>query len=169
MSDIARGLYEQTQPLRTETTGQLADFVRTGEAPQAISPVFGKLYRTGREDLESQYNRAREDIVERIPLRGGQLNQELADLEQSRAAQVGRLETDIEAPLRTQLYQAAMGIGFGQPPTVLQGLQGAGGLFGNLGRTWQGEQLERERRSKEEGQQIGRMIGGGFGGGGGMI
>lgn len=160
---IAQDIYNQTQGLRDLGTGQLTRFLRTGESPAAISPVFGQLYREGRQDLEDQYKVARQQILNETPSQGGQLNQQLANLAMNRARAASGLRTSIEAPLREQLFQGALGIGYGQPPIALSGLSSAGSQFGQVAARSQAEQLEREARSKEELQQVGSMVGMAFG------
>jgi hypothetical protein len=71
-------------------------------------------------------------------VQGGQLNQALVNLAQGRAGEVGRLRGDIqrqlftqvEVPLRQNLFGTAVSTGFGQPQVALEGLKGAGQGFG---------------------------------------
>lgn len=173
---IGLELFEQTGGLREAGANQLQEYLRTGALPPALAGLTrglsltgDNLYRTGREDLEAQFGRAREDIRNVVPAQGGQLNQALINLAQGRAGEVGRLQSDIqrqlftqiEAPLRQNLFGTAVTTGFGTPQVALQGLSGAGqgfgaaaGGFSDIATRSLGEQLEREQRSKEEIQQI---------------
>ncbi len=158
------------------------------DARSTIAELPTGIYARGREELEDQYNVARENVLSRIPTRGGELNERLTDLESARAGAVGRLETDISAqeqqqrlgfltgteiPLRSQIFSAALSLGQGVAPQVISGFGTAGALqggaagnlntsaggFTRLGQVALAEQLEREKRSKEEVQQIAQAVG----------
>jgi hypothetical protein len=132
-TQIARQLFEQATPLRLANTGALTDFATTGQLPVGLRAGLDPIYATGREGLENQYNVARENLMSRIPMRGGQLNAGLANLEQQRASAVGGLRSNIlaqyELPIRQNLMQMGVNAGLNQST---QGLQGIGQSANNF-------------------------------------
>lgn len=88
-----------------------------GVIPPSLLPVFAPL----REATEAQFDVARENILGRTGARGGQLTQALSDVETGRAQAIGGLE----APLRQQLFNQALGISFGVPSGSQAGLASA--------------------------------------------
>lgn len=161
--DIARDIFQSTGGLRATALSNLNTFLENGTLPTALMPPTADLYRTGREDLESQFNVARERVLNQVPGQGGELNTALRDLEAFRAGQVGRLRTDIRAQveqaIRNQLFSAAIGTAFGSPPQSIAGLNIAGTQYGNIANRALGEQLHREDAAKAEMQEIGQLIG----------
>ena len=166
-AEISKDLYESTRGLRGSGIRKLSNFIDSGILPFSIDQAVSGTYRTGRQDLESQYRNARQDILNQIPVRGGQLNDSLTNLALQRADSIGNLRANIasqiELPLRTQLFGQALGIGFGQPPIALSGLSASGSQHGQIAARSQAEQLEREARSKEEVQQIAQAASFAFG------
>lgn len=164
LAEIGKELWESTRGLRKAGTGQLEDFLTTGRTPESLRMPIEGLYREGREDLESQYNVAREQLLNQTPTEGGQLNDQLRDLSTSRAQSVGGLETNLKAklevPLAERMFQTALGVGFGQPPVAISGLSSAGGQYGAIAGRAQAEQLHREQAAKDEWAQIGDMMSG---------
>lgn len=125
---LARSLFMQTQPLRTGTMGTLMQVLQGG------NPLNMRVFAPARETLEAQYGNARQNILNTIPMRGGQLNSSLRDLEISRASSLG----DMEATLRQNAFNQALGTGFGAPPTALAGMGGAANNLANVGGTQAG-------------------------------
>lgn len=162
VGDIATQTFAQTQPLRDASTQALTSFMQTGNLPPALQTPYGDLYAVGRHDLEQQYGVARDQILGTNPMRGGQLSAQLADLSMERAADVGRLGTNIwaaERPLRAQLFQNTLSTGYGQAPISMSGLLGSAGQFGSAAGLNMQEQLGREAAAKEEWQEIGQLAG----------
>jgi hypothetical protein len=159
---IAGELYDSTAGIRGQTLGNLGSFLQTGELPVGLAPPTQDLYRTGRENIESQYLNARDQILNQTPVRGGEMNTAMRALAMQRAGDVGRLQTDIRAqveqPIRNQLFSAALGTAFGAPPQAMAGLNLGATQFGNVANRALGEQLHREDAAKGELQQIGQMI-----------
>jgi hypothetical protein len=159
---IANEIFTQTAPLRQFSTSNLTNFLRDGTLPLALESGFERQLTTGREGLESQFGVARENILSRVPSRGGQLNEQLADLETSRAGRIGLLEADIEGQrnaLRPGLFSSAISTGFGVPPQTIAGLNAAAGQFGNVAARAQQEQLQREQQKKEKVSGLGSAVG----------
>lgn len=125
-AQIAKQLFDEASPLRGANLAQLGEFAQTGVLPVALRAGLDPLYATGREGLEKQYGVARQNILSSIPMRGGQLNKQLADLEQARAGSVGTLRSNIlgqyELPLRQQLFTTGVNAGLGQSTQGLTGL-----------------------------------------------
>lgn len=134
--DIARQLFTETTPLRGQSLAQLLQYLQTGVLPPALLQGLDKAYATGRTGLEDQYSVARENILGRVPSRGGQLNSQLANLEQQRATQVGRLGSDLltqyELPLRNTLFASATGLPFGQAGQALGNIGQSAGTLGQI-------------------------------------
>lgn len=120
---LAQQMSETGTPFREAVTPQLLAILR-GESPSLMS-AFGPI----RQSLESQYGRARENILENTPLRGGQLGQSLAGLEMGRASDVFGLESSI----RQNAFNQALQAGFQLPQAASNILGNAAGTFSNLG------------------------------------
>ena len=120
LEEIARQIFNQTAPLRGQTVDALSR-VLAGQRPSSL-----RVFAPEREALESQFRRARENVLSTTPTRGGQLNRSLVDLEIARAMGVSGLESDIRRTAFTQ----ALGTGFGIPAVSIAGLGSAAGLFG---------------------------------------
>lgn len=142
-AQLSQQLFQQSDPLRSflltgqgQPTGPLADLLT-----QTPSNVFE------RGVLESQFGRARENILAGAPARGGQLAASLADLESQRALGVTGLaqaqqQRQIENIFRvfggvTGTGQVALG-GLGQAGSTLAAAGAAQqqsrlGLLGGLG------------------------------------
>lgn len=134
--DIAKQLFTETTPLRGQSLAQLFQYLQTGVLPPALLQGLDKAYATGRTGLEDQYSVARENILGRVPSRGGQLNSQLADLEAQRANSVGRLGSDLltqyELPLRNTLFASATGLPFGQAGQALGNIGQSAGTLGQI-------------------------------------
>ena len=149
---------------RPAVRGILPAFLETGEIPTALEPITGPV----REDIESQFGRAREGLLERTPVRGGQLSQALAALETDRARTVSRLRAEFEAPIRQTLFGTAASAALGAPPTAITGLSGAGAQFGQIAaRAAQEQQAQGEALGSMGALATKLALSGSFGGGGG--
>lgn len=104
-------------------TGQIPDFLNTGELPLSLDMPF----TATRENLEDQFGVAREQVLRGVPARGGQLNSILADLESGRARAVGELPLR-ELPIRQNLFSQAMQIASGSPVQAA-GIAGSAGAL----------------------------------------
>jgi len=135
-AQIARQLFDEASGLRQTNLNSLNNFALTGNLPTPLATGLGRIMTTGREGLESQYNVARANILGGTPMRGGQLNAALADLEMRRAGSVGRLGADVlgqyELPLRQNVYNMGVNAGVGQSTTGLSALGGSATNFMNL-------------------------------------
>ena len=160
-ADIARQLFGETGPLRTTSLGQLQGFLTNGTLPFPLQSGLDQIRTTGREDLESQYNVARQNILGLTPNRGGQLNSALANTELARAQAVGRLGADLQAqyelPLRQQLFGRATELGFGQANNSLTGLNAATSQFGNIAANAQQGALGAQQQAGAAGQTAGTL------------
>ncbi len=139
-SQIARQIFLESTPLRT---GLLASIEDIFGLPRTIQPSTGEfvsagtkehpfkkfvlhpsgdmqvnpfgVYGQARQDLENQYPVARENILSTNPSRGGQLNNQLFNLDVARAGEVGGLR---ERVINNALGLAS-GVAFQTPATVL--------------------------------------------------
>lgn len=93
-----------------------------------------------RDVLESQFGRAREDILSGIPARGGQLTTALADLSSQRALGVTGLAQAQEQQRIQNLFNVA-GLTTGQTQVALGGLGQAGSTLAAAGAARQQGQL----------------------------
>lgn len=127
----AEDILGQTAPLRSATAATLFD-VLTGGRSEAL-----RVFAPEREAVESQFGRARENIIQTTPARGGQLTRALGDVEIARAQSVSGLETDV----RKRAFEDALRIGFQvAPATVFPTFQGATGTLASL--AGQGAELQ---------------------------
>ena len=124
-----------------------------------------------REGLESQFATSRENIINRIPARGGQLNELLAANERARAQAVGTLgldqafaEAQADLALRQGLFTQGFNTAFGFPTFSLGGLGSAAASFSAAANRAAGIQ---QARTDQILSIAGVAAGGGFGGGGG--
>ena len=118
----AEGILGQTAPLRALTAGNLAAVLAGGRTDNL------RVFAPEREGIESQFTNARENLVAG-GVRGGQLNQSLANLETARAQTVGGLESDV----RRRAFEDALRVGFGAAPsTVFPTFQGSANVLANL-------------------------------------
>lgn len=138
-AEIARQLFEEAQPLRRQTNEELLNFVAGGTLPVGLRTGFDAVRTSGREGIENQYRVARENILNTAPVRGGQLNDALINLETNRAGQVGTLDANLlaqyELPLRASLFGRASEVGLGQTNNALTGLSGAGSNLQGIANT----------------------------------
>jgi hypothetical protein len=125
---IAQELFDQTDPLRQRTLGQLGQFVDQGTLPPALTLPMTH----ARETAEQQYSVARENLLSRTPTLGGQLTHQLAALEANRAQTLTGLEAQLEMPVRQQLLSGAQSLAFGQPPQTINALNSAATQFGHI-------------------------------------
>jgi len=119
----AEGILSQTAPLRAVTAASLFDTL-TGGRNETL-----RVFAPEREAVESQFSRARENIIGTTPARGGQLTRALADVEVARAQSVSGLEADV----RKRAFEDALRTGFQvAPATVFPTFQGATGTLAAL-------------------------------------
>jgi hypothetical protein len=116
-------LGQQTQTGGTTTTTPAGFTNRNLYNPYNL-PGYAPLYQLAKTGLESQYNPARQAIMESTP-RGGALYENLANLEMGRAQQAGSLPATIAAPLISDIMNKAYGVAFNSPQTSIAGLGAA--------------------------------------------
>lgn len=132
----------------------LEHFLQTGTLPPSVD--LAPTTAANRDILETQFGRARENIMSRTP-QGGQMNAALTNLEGQRALGATQIYTDANAQrnklaqslygtgidlsreatlqdqnLRRQLFASALGLGTSSSAAALQGLSGASQGFGNV-------------------------------------
>jgi len=154
-ANIAQQLFGEATPLRQAGLANLLNFQQTGALPPGLNVGLERMMTTGREGLEGQFNAARANLLANNPMQGGQLNQALANLELTRAGQVGTLGANIlgqyELPMRTNLQLQSLNTALGQGTQALQGFGSAGGLLGNLAAT-------QMQQAGQGGQAAGSML-----------
>jgi hypothetical protein len=102
-------------------------FLQTGQLPLALNVPFTSV----RENLEDQFGVARENILSRIPMRGGQLYQSLADVEHQRARAIGQIPM-LELPTRQTLFSQALQAATQSPIEAAGQLGGIAGQLAGL-------------------------------------
>ena len=156
---IVRELYEQTRGLRGGLIGaaerRLGLPLTQGETRDGVffpmSEAGGALFGPGapeREALELGFTGAREDILSRVPARGGQLNRILSDIEVDRARSIGALE----AEATREATDIATGAAFEAPRLALGGLGAAAEGFGRAA-------TRQSQSETAKGQGIGQVFG----------
>lgn len=154
-AQIARQLFSEASPLRQMNLAELEQFTRSGLLPIGLRAGLDQIITSGREGLEGQYNVARENILSRTPVRGGQLNKTLADLEMARAGSIGRFGADVlgqyELPIRQNLFNIGVNAGMGQSTQGLNALSGSTGNFMTLAQ-------QAAQQSAASGQAGGAML-----------
>lgn len=143
-AEISQELFEQTNPLRQATTGLLTDFAQTGTLPFALRGDLGP----GAETANAQYAQARDNLLSSVPLRGGQLNNALANLEFARAGTLFQHD----AALRQGLWNQAVAQSFQGVGPALQGLQGAS-------QTQLSIAAQQQQHANAQAQAIGQLAG----------
>lgn len=93
-----------------------------------LRPTQLPVFAPARDALEQQFTRARQNVIANAPVRGGQLNRSLVDLEGQRAQAVAGVESD----LAKTLYQTGAQIGFQVPGVALGGMGSAAQSLANL-------------------------------------
>lgn len=135
MYQYATELMGQTAPTREASIGTINDVLAGGR------PENMRVFAPEREAVESQFHNAKENLMESIPARGGELNRRLVDLNIGRASALGGLE----AGVRRDAMNQALQVGFQAPATAMAGLGNAGALYGqNAGLASQREQAEKQ-------------------------
>ena len=118
----ATGIMRQTSPLRSLTAGNIAAVLGGGRTDQL------RVFAPEREALETQFGRARENVVAGGS-RGGMLDRTLSDLDVARAQSVAGLESDV----RRRAFEDALRIGFGAAPAAsFPAFAGASNALANL-------------------------------------
>jgi len=153
---IAREIFERTRGLRGGLIGgaerrlglpmtQLDEFGQP--IAQSDVALFGPR-APEREALELGFTGARENILSRVPGRGGQMNRILSDLEIDRARSIGGME----AQATREAVDIASGAAFTAPSQAITGLGAAAGGFGRA--------LDRQSQQETgKGQGIGQLLG----------
>jgi len=145
--NIANQIFNQTAGLRSSATDTLQS-VLAGQRPDQF-----RIFAPEREAVEAQYGRARENIIATTPARGGQLSRLLTDADLARAGTLSQLEADI----RRQAFNQALGVGFGAGPAV--GL----GAFANAAQTYGTVANRNEAGAMGKNSAFGSVIGGSAG------
>ena len=118
LAEIADQLFKQTDPLRQDLIGQAGDFL-SGDRDVTGLPAF----QASKGTLESQFGRARDSIIGNTAT-GGQLTDQLAQLERGRATDL----TNLEAGLGESELARAVALATGGATTGVGGLGAAGGI-----------------------------------------
>jgi hypothetical protein len=100
--------------------GQIPTFLATGVLPPALQAPF----QLQSEAIASQGQQARQDLLGRVPARGGEMNQLLAQQRLSEAQQQAQIPL-ASLPLRQQLFNDTLRAALGQEFPVSQTLAGA--------------------------------------------
>lgn len=127
LAGYASSMWDQTQAPRTYIGQDWEQFFNPAAGRQydpSQLPAFSPLYNMARTGLEDQYSVAKENILSSLP-RGGGMARQLGNLETGRAKDVGSLQSQISAPIISDLYNKAYNAGFVTGPT--QAMGGAGG------------------------------------------
>jgi hypothetical protein len=133
MADIAKEVYETTDPMRQATVRQyeqmLTDGLDVTQLPQfaGTNTMLSAAYRGARPGLEDQYSVARQNVLESMP-RGGAMGGALAGVEQSRARDVANLGAQMEQQRQAaiqgiinDMMQKAYGFATGAPQIAISG------------------------------------------------
>jgi len=148
--NIARGLFQETGPLRFQTLSQLGNIMQGG-----TSPSLQAAYLPARQSIEGQFQNVQNQIKGNLP-RGGQLNNALLQSDIGRAQAVGGLE----GQLRQGAFNQAMGYSLGQAPALaLGGLSQAGGQFGQTAALQQAQVAQKKNKLGQTGMGIGLAAG----------
>lgn len=121
--------------------------------PEAEGALFGPR-APEREALELGFTGAREDILSRVPVRGGQLNRVLSDIEVDRARSIGALE----AEATREATDIATGAAFEAPRVALGGLGGAAAGFGRAANREFEQQQVKNAQLGSAGAAIGGLV-----------
>ena len=116
-SKMAKGYYDDTDPMRQTMIGNFENFL-DGGYDVAQNPVWG----AGRDVIENQYDVARENVIGNIP-RGGALQDQLGGVEEARAGALGQLGGNVAQDEYNKLYGMATGAP-GQAMGTMSGLAG---------------------------------------------
>jgi hypothetical protein len=105
LADIAKRLFESTDPLRSSLIGQSADFLSGGMDP-TLTPEYSAI----RNFANQQSSQAKDNILSTMPS-GGTLLDKLADVDISKA----RTLTDASAGIYGDNMNRAMSLAIGSP------------------------------------------------------
>ena len=115
---IAQQMFKESTPIREPLFADLTDFLGggfdIGESP---------MWSPGKAAIEDQYQIARENILANLPV-GGQLNEQLANLDIGRASSL----TDLIGQIQQDMYNKAYGVATQTPQTSIAGLLGSGNI-----------------------------------------
>jgi len=180
LSAMSTNMWDKTNPIRGYFTEDWKQFFRPEEGkpydPYQL-PAFSPLYNMARTGLEDQYGVAKENILSNLP-RGGAMGRALGNIETGRAKDVGSLQSQIAAPLISDIYNKAYNAGWVTGPTQAIGASGlATGAMNQ--RQMQQQQLEvaaalqnqkaEAAASSAKGSGLGSALGKGLGAVGGSV
>ena len=151
LSQISADYYNKSAPLREKLLNQSNAFM-SGNYDVTQSPVYGALKNT----IESQYGRARENVLSSVPT-GGALSGALTGLEAQRAGNL----TSAVGGLAEQEMNRAAALGSGSFQQASAGLGAAGGIQGQLS-------LAQSQQKAQAMSGLGSGLGYKIGRGGGM-
>lgn len=146
LAAMASNLWGQTAPIRTSFTDQyFMPFLQGNYNPETL-PAFSPLYNLNRQNVEGQYNVAKDNILANTP-RGGSMTNALAGLEKGRADTLGTTTNTLSSGLINDLWNKAYNTGWVTAPA--QAMGGMGGaatteqssLNNYLGAEMQAQQL----------------------------
>lgn len=129
LAQIAQDTYTQTDPLRQGFLQQMSSLLSGGFDPQKTA-MYAPMYAAARSGPEAQYNAARENVLAGTPRGGGQIKA-LADIESSRASEVGSIPGMLSNQILQDMLQKSYGTAFGVPQQSMAGLSSASGTYGN--------------------------------------
>ena len=139
LNNSAQRLIAQGDPLRSQSFGQLGNFLQTGQLPSAMTGGIG----TNEQELAA----AKQGIL-RSGVRGGQMRSSLAQLPLQRL--------QMRDSLRSGAFDTALSAGLGSFNAGSSGMQGAASNLNVLG-------AQRMQQNKEAKQGIGKAAGGAMG------
>ena len=93
-------------------------------------PTYEPLFGLQKQSLESQYQRAKQNIMASTPS-GGNLTGALTGLEATRASTMGALPAELSSGILGDMLNTAYGVAFQAPQTSIAGLGSAGSTYGN--------------------------------------
>lgn len=120
LTNMSKGYYNQTAPMRNELIGNLTNFLQGNNDPTA-SPMYAPIKMTA----ERQYQTAREQAMEDMPM-GGALYDSLANIAGQRAKSI----TDMISQVVQDEYNKAYSMGQGSQQVSAAGV-GAGAQSSN--------------------------------------
>jgi hypothetical protein len=123
----AQEYFDSTSGLRDQLIGDMGNFLSGGFDPKTL-PMYSGLYDTAKTGLESQYKVAKDNILSGTPRGGGQIAS-LTNLENSRANQVGGIDSNISASLIGDLMNKSYGAAFGAPAASMGGMGSASSSY----------------------------------------
>lgn len=124
VSDMALGMFEESEPTRQAMFGNFED-IAAGRFDPTTSPMYAPSFAAAKEGISDQYGLAKENIMSNLP-RGGAMAGALTDLELERAKTESGLPAMMAQQIIGDMTNKAYGAAFGQTPVA--GLNMAGQL-----------------------------------------